>query len=78
MAWITVQVSQNGNSTRRYNMVAFPGMTVFDSIGAGPEVGSSCVRITDHFVCPGPLHQAEIEILGANASTFRIRGGLQV
>lgn len=78
MAWITVPVAQNGNSTRRYFMAQFSGMTVFDSVAAGPEVGTSSVRLFDQVVSPGPVHNVSIEIQGSGASTFRIRGGLQV
>jgi hypothetical protein len=80
MAWITVQVAQNGNDSRFYRM-AFGGMTVFDSIGAGPEVGNSAVAIFRHEVSPGPLHRVGIQTLdspaGGGAVAFRIRGGLQ-
>jgi hypothetical protein len=78
MAWITVQVAQNGNSSRRYRMVAFSGMTVFDVVSAGPEAGSSAVRIFTHEASAGPTHVAGIETIGSGAVTFRVRGGLQL
>jgi len=78
MAWITVPVAQNGNVSLRYTMSAFSGMTVFDSIGAGPEAGSSAVKIFTHEVSAGPRHVAGIQTIGSGAVSFRIRGGLQV
>lgn len=78
MAWITVQVTQNGNTSQHYRMTAFPGMTVFDSVGAGPEVGSSAVKIFNHEVSAGPSHRVGIQTIGSGAVSLRIRGGLQV
>lgn len=60
MAWITVQLAQNGNTDVIYRMVAFSGMTVFDSVGAGPEAGSGGVSIFSHEVLPGPVHRVGI------------------
>jgi len=81
VAWITVQITQNGNENRLYRMTAFSGMTVFDSIGAGPEVGNSAVSISRHDASPGPSHLVGIQTLdsptGGGAIAFRIRGGLQ-
>jgi hypothetical protein len=78
MAWITVQIFQNGNTSQAYRMTAFSGMTVFDSVGAGPEAGSSAVKIFTHEVSAGPSHRAGIQTIGSGAVLFRIRGGLQV
>jgi hypothetical protein len=80
MAWITVQVAQNGNSSVRYRMSAFTGMSVFDSVAAGPEVsvGLGTIRIFTHEVRLGPSHLVGVETIGPDATTFRIRGGLQV
>jgi hypothetical protein len=79
MAWITVQISQNGNASARYRMTAFSGMTVFDSVGVGPEVsvGLGTTRIFTHDVRLGPSHLVGVETIGPDATTFRIRGGLQ-
>lgn len=76
MPWTTVAVAQNGNTSRHYRMTRFSGMTVFDSIGAGPLVGASAVEVFGHEVSPGPSHRVGIRIIGAQASTFSIRGGL--
>jgi hypothetical protein len=78
MAWITVQIAQSENTSRHYRMTAFSGMTVFDSVGAGPEVGSAAIKIFNHEVSAGPSHRVGIQTLGSGAVTFRIRGGLQV
>jgi hypothetical protein len=77
VAWLTVPAAQNGNTTRRYVMTGFAGMTVFDSIGAGPQVGNSAIRIVQHDALPGPSHLVGVEVIGAGAVQFRIRGGLQ-
>jgi len=77
MAWITVPIAQNGNTTRAYRMTAFTSMTVFDSVGAGPETGSSAVRLLQHDASAGPSHLVTVEVVGPNAVQFRIRGGLQ-
>jgi hypothetical protein len=75
MAWITVQISQNGGTSQQYRMTAFPGMTTFDSVAAGPEVGGT-TRVFNHEASLGPSHRVGVETIGP-ATTFRIRGGLQ-
>jgi hypothetical protein len=85
MAWITPQLVQGSTTGFPGGLayVVFPtnvfgggAMTQFDVISAGPEVGSSFVRIANHFAFPGPAHVVFIESNGP--VTFRIRGGLQV
>jgi hypothetical protein len=78
MAWITMQVAQAGDTTRAYRMTAFGGMTVFDSVAAGPEVGESALSVTEHQSSLGPSHRVVVRSIGAAAVAFRIRGGLQV
>lgn len=75
MAWITVQVAQNGGTSQQYRITAASGMTPFDSVAAGPEVGGT-TRIYNHEVSLGPSHVVGVETIGA-ATTFRIRGGQQ-
>jgi hypothetical protein len=74
MAWSTVQFVQ-GPGDVIHRLIAFSGMTVFDVVGAGPEVGSGGVSIFFHEVLPGPVHRVGVRVTGS-AVTVRIMGGL--
>ncbi|MGY1670306.1 hypothetical protein [Geodermatophilus sp. SYSU D00710] len=74
MTWSTVQFVQ-GPGEVIHRMTAFSGMTVFDVVGAGPEVGSGGVIVYFHEVLPGPVHRVGLRVTGSPV-TVRIKGGL--
>lgn len=76
MAWTTGLVVQNGLTERFYEMKGKPGMSVFDLVTAGPQVGPSRVKMLDHVVSQGPIHVLGVRVTGPEATQFIIRGGL--
>jgi len=71
MAWHTVPLTQNGNSTVTWSTGPGGGHTTHDAVVVGPYAGSSYIGIVSIFVRADANYQITTRVVGAGAVSFR-------
>ena len=71
--WTTFLLGQAGNSVVTWNVVGVLP-TSRDVVVVGPVLGNSGVRINSHQSFTAGNHLVTVEVIGANAVLYSIRG----
>jgi hypothetical protein len=73
MAWKSVQLTQNGNTTTTWSFGPHSSISYHDAIVVGPEAGRSRVEIERIRVRTGPVNYLiTVRVTGAGAMVYRL------
>jgi len=72
MAWRSVQLVQNGNTTVTWSFGPHPDITTHDCIVVGPTAGDSRLELEHIRVRRNPTnYHLTVRVIGAGAMTYR-------